>query len=1041
MRTLLHSSRILALGLGLYAATANGQASLPAARWGQATTVIGSTILVHGGKLDQNNSFSYSSAPNTAQLLSLDLSSGFTLDNPPWGDVDAPNGPALAFHSITAFSQQELLFFGGDPGPELPLSTRNDSAGTLWYAGHRGTWKTYPDGWAQQPMRRQYHSANSFHGRVFITGGEKVDGSDFGFRDPYVFNPWVSGSQFSALSSDASPPDLVGHSTITLPNGTLFVLGGYSRSTQQLQPLNTVYTYNIWDGSWSSFNTNGDVVPTGRRNFAAVLVGTDSVLIHGGADGSFLQGRSDGFLLSFSSRTWTSLPALDQALGARWDHAAFGIGNSVFFAYGYTSNGPASNALLLYDVPSGSFQGSYTPPGGLPNTNSPAIYPDNGGGGGGGGNSPPSGSGSGDSSPGGQDTTGNPGGSTSPPHNGQSGNDSKGNSTPIVLGSIFGGLAAAALVVVIIVVYRRRRNDRNNRRGWSGTSDDAEKLVVVGGFQRVPRGKGYGLVTRLLNVRPTTVYTQAPARERFDILGDEANSHYRRESRPRGYRTGTGDTGSSYGAGNLRRWGSLGNAPSAIGSLVTASVSSFKTTFGLNNPPPAPVQDLKGDSNNGGSRNLMAPPSAWRRGSSYTSNYHTDPFGDENGVEEEYQRAMGMQHEALKRASSSGTDEYSALILNRNPSEGVAQPIPDTSRHSNLAFIPLAPVVSGSTDPSQSHGSDEHHERQKTSATTHGTTIITPFADGSQRSGSPRVHSPTPYQLQRATSAGSRIGASLTRAISAVSTLFSGGHEYQSPRQRGKSLGGGVTATPYQYDYEDLRDPNPPPPMLGMGLLPIAESRGEDASRHASRFMSSSEGGVGTTSTGRPPLVLRALHGKSLSSLRTANSEALERLGTGNWNVIQRDETGSTRRTDGSLSSVPDSQYTDLVGENAMGDADSASMKWQDVVGQGGETRTVVESPVDLASRDTFFNDHPPLASLSGPSSPAGPRPIPPSKHVSYSLAQRMETLGRGADNAPSSPTARHHEPTSPRRPTYVLAPKPTLFIANPGRRGATDSS
>ncbi|PVG04485.1 galactose oxidase [Serendipita vermifera] len=1016
MRSRRRSPLLALLTLVLFVALTYGQGTLPESRWGQAATVIGNILLIHGGKTDPDNSYSYTSAPNTAQLLSLDLSTSFSLDSPPWTTVYAPNTPALAFHTITSYSMNELLLFGGDGGPDLALSTRNDSAGTLWLSGNaNATWTTRPDGWAGQPMRRIYHSANSYNGKVVITGGERADGSHSAFREPYVFQSWTAS--FSEGATDNGPPDLVGHAAITLPNGTMLLFGGHSESAAQLQPLNTIYTYNHFEGTWSSFTTQGDVVPEPRRNFAAVLVGSDSLIIHGGTDGE--NPRGNGFMFSLLSQQWRALPALGTELGARWDHSAFAVGQYAFFVYGYSSEGPASNALKLYDSQGDMFLAAYDPPGGNPNTNSPIIYPPSNNNNGGGDNHGNGNNGNtGNTTPTGDSNTGN----NSPSHP-SGGHEPSRSKTPVVIGSIFGVLGAIAVLVVIIIVYRRR-NDRHHKRGWSGHTEESEKAVMVGGFEAVPRGRGYGFVTKLLNIKPTAIYTQAPRRDRFDILGDE-EALDAAARQPRARRTGTSGSGNSWRAS---RWSSFGGAPSAIGSLVNASVSSLRSVFGIANIA-SPTRDYKEDSypGVGSTRKAAVPPSAWRRGSSYVSNNRVDPFGDEFGVEEEYQRAMALQHERLKRASTSGPDDYSALILNRQPSD--LQPVAETSRAGAIGYFPLATVPSVPSAPSESHGSESH--------TTHNTTIRTPAAESSHYYGSPRVHSPTLHpkesQLQRATSGGSRLGVTLTRTLSALSSLFNSSEQGHARSSRGRHI-----VAPPPYEYIDLRDPNPPPPMLGLGLIPIKEAGSEDGSRHVSRIVNYSEAGSnqGTGST-RPPLVLKALHGKSLSSLRTANSEALERLGTGNWDVIQRDDTTSSRRT--GATSGSESQFTDLGEDVGSG--------WKDIVGR--PDNAYVASPVDLnklpSPEQGTPNERAATVPIIGTNAPTGPRPIPPPKRVTYNLAQRIDALGlpdqpsTSLSRGPSPP----QEPTSPRRAhaTYGLVQKPTLFVANPEKRGRSDAS
>jgi hypothetical protein len=84
-------------------------------RWGIAFTTMSNKLYVHGGKTDPSNQYSYTSAPNTNDLLALDLSSSFSLDRTPWvllSGADVPDdlqGPALAFHTITAYSDDAAL--------------------------------------------------------------------------------------------------------------------------------------------------------------------------------------------------------------------------------------------------------------------------------------------------------------------------------------------------------------------------------------------------------------------------------------------------------------------------------------------------------------------------------------------------------------------------------------------------------------------------------------------------------------------------------------------------------------------------------------------------------------------------------------------------------------------------------------------------------------------------------------------------------------------------------------------------------------------
>jgi len=289
-------------------------------------------LYIHGGKIDQNNAYSYNSAPNTDELLALNFGKSFDLGSTPWSILNATGGPSVAFHTITAYSTSQALVFGGDAGTSVPLPTRNDSAWQLTIDGASASWTSRGEGWADQPMRRQYHSSIGYKDIVYITGGEKVDGSGLAFAQPNAFNP--SGPTFTAIAAANNPPGLVGHAALSLGDGRIVILGGLSRSTNALLPLDTVYIYDVAQSSWSTLAIGGSSIPVPRRNFAATVIDTDRILIHGGADASFQTALSDGAILDLKKLQWSAVPALNQSLGSRFDHTAVTVGTSVFFFFG-----------------------------------------------------------------------------------------------------------------------------------------------------------------------------------------------------------------------------------------------------------------------------------------------------------------------------------------------------------------------------------------------------------------------------------------------------------------------------------------------------------------------------------------------------------------------------------------------------------------------------------------------------------------------------------------------------------------------------------
>lgn len=289
-------------------------------------------MYIHGGKIDQSNAYSYTSAPNTNELLALNFERSFDLGSTPWTTLNATGGPLVAFHTITAYSTSQALVFGGDAGTSVPLPTRNDSAWQLTINGASASWTSRSEGWADQPMRRQYHSSVVYKDIAYIVGGEKADGSNIAFSEPYTFNP--SGQTFTAIPAANGPPALVGHAVLALGDGRIIVLGGLSRSTNALLPLDTIYIYNVAQSSWSTLVVGGSSTPVPRRNFAATVINTDKILIHGGADASIQTALSDGAILDLTKLQWSAVPALSGAVGGRFDHSAVTVGTSVLFLFG-----------------------------------------------------------------------------------------------------------------------------------------------------------------------------------------------------------------------------------------------------------------------------------------------------------------------------------------------------------------------------------------------------------------------------------------------------------------------------------------------------------------------------------------------------------------------------------------------------------------------------------------------------------------------------------------------------------------------------------
>ena len=247
----------------------------------------------------------------------------------------------MAFHSLSAYSASHMLMFGGlpDPNSDIVLLDRPDSAWTLDVdIIDSPSWVNESQGWANEPLRRIFHSASSSGGKVFITGGQKADGSQTAFSQHEVYD--YTGPAFTALPAANGPPDLYGHTSLVLRNGSLLVFGGYSQSQGTLLPFSTIWTLDTWadNFTWSTIRVDNATLPPGRRNFAAVVLSDGRILIHGGSDAVLQTTYSDGWILDTTKdpMVWIQVDSLS-ILGPRRDHMVVAIGSVVVFGFGASS--------------------------------------------------------------------------------------------------------------------------------------------------------------------------------------------------------------------------------------------------------------------------------------------------------------------------------------------------------------------------------------------------------------------------------------------------------------------------------------------------------------------------------------------------------------------------------------------------------------------------------------------------------------------------------------------------------------------------------
>ncbi|CAE6450433.1 unnamed protein product [Rhizoctonia solani] len=1056
----------------------------PEARWGQATTIIGSTLYVHGGKTDPYNMYSYSSAPSTNDLLSLDLSSSFAISDPPWTYVSgsstssASQGPSVAFHSLTAFDETAMLLFGGDGGSSMSSPSASNSAWLLNVStSNAPTWIEQSEGWANEPERSIRHSAVGSFGRVWITGGEKADGSNLPVDGNYVFQPSVPS--FDLLSTVGAPPVLVGHAAVRLGANMMLVFGGFHPSSNTMVNMNALWFVDtslptpIWTSSTAAGNT-----PTSRRDFACTVLGDGRVFLHGGADATLQTVYSDAAILdvSRSPMQWSTISGFEQ-IGARRNHMAVGIGSQVLIAFGYGADGPAPSSLQIFESGDNSWGSTFTPVPivtALPSASTPAItitntnLPTQ--------NTPHSTQSSGGSQsisqPANTQTTpgisshfsipgpvptksqpplshstrslssSTPSSSSSPLPTGSA--DGPSNLTKIAVGAVLAVIALIGLVLCCAYIALRKRKPIW-RRG------DGTARLISGEHGAGGASEGYGAdepkgipITnsswQALHPprRQWTLLglgTRQQGRERFDILHDEDIREF-------------GDMSAS--RTDVRRNGSVGSGRSTWGDIVNASASSLRVVGAALGIGQSPRQ----------SSYSATAPSA--HDSSSREKNVSDPF-------------LGPSERSLRAGPSTGLSVSRPRTFRQESSSSLREVV-YTNPFEDSSNDPLLPRSDGSKNGLRSPPSreelvsafrqqdleDHGHYDDSIIPTSFGTYGLA--ALGRPRSSSDLGHSSGSVSSHNATILGSgsatAVGSTSSHDHHSISLLnfvpsapvrrsdswwsrFSKGSmrgDRSAPLHEGFSLARrlsrGSDRPPKPDPFIDFRDPAPPPvrtmaPIRESGISPDASPAEPPLTRPPSVVI----GSVGA-------------HRRSASSLvtvQTADSAALEQMGQ--LDIIQRVRTASTHHTQyasqdsnpGSIEETNGSRFTrrprlSIVPASPSKTIEESQKESRTSTPSLSEDHgTIVASPTEITSS----------AGHSSPiklNTPLQARP----RRATGTVAERIADYERRMTQANSPTTPRKSpvgsepdqgRPRSQVRVEYGLVQRPELFIANPDGR------
>lgn len=954
-------------------------------RWGQATVMINDVLFVYGGKTDQFNSYSYTSAPNNNEILSLSLSSSFNTSSTPWRLLSTNNasstGPSLSWHTLSAFNTSCILLFGGQPGPNSPtvLVGLADSVYLLDVSDRdEPSWVTEPVSWANEPIRRIHHSsATSPVGSVYLVGGEKADSSNIGFSEHYIFDP--STPSFTLLPSDNGPPDITGQSTLMLSDGRLLVLGGYSPSSETLFPFSTIWVLDTSQSSasWSLVQISEGSLPAPRRAFAAAVIAGTKVLIHGGSDAALQNNFQDGWILDASQNpmVWTEIEALSQ-LGARRDHFAISYGSQVIFGFGYGATGGAPASLQIFSTDTGLFTTTFTPL--SPSSSQTQTLP-------GPSQSSTTTSRSSTHTFTSVHPTGTPHPSTGPGGGSDKPIDGKrNNTTAVAVGTVFGVIGLLVVVGVGAHFMRRHRPQVDTRRFLSlnaNDDDDGEmgQIPAVRSAQGpLTTGSRFGILNTLGLAAVITTATRSRnvrrASDRRDMLADEDTRDF---GAWYGARRQEGTSDSSWSLRSIIGPRKRSREPSVAGSTGAASWKEKADPFS----DEAALMASEGTGYSGTLRPYE------RRQSSYTNTRsYYDPFTDP--IEEEQFYNHNDEDDGL-----TPTPPYLHPLPRQLPTLRTILPVSQSGH-------PLTPLTERSSQNNLSVNTIPN------SVSSHSTLHESPFDSFSHVTSHTSLDPPKSPVLFTT----SIIGAPPTNKPIKRSDSWWSRFARTSFLDRG--------ASESSREMPDFRDPNPAPRLIAI------EERSPEGHSPTSQLSSSSQ--QGPLSVSRQPSMLRGLHNKSLSSVRTADTEAIEKM-AGTMDVAQLIRSGSRR--------------TVSTGTTVSLSIDTHQSSWNDgdygPGAHGVPELMTFASPIEMTEVERFshaaYATSAPVTSASSPS-----KSVPP---TSSSVAARIQQFeGRkshGEDTLLSSNTTKKRGQSV--SVNYGLIPRASLFVANPDHK--TNSS
>ena len=216
-----------------------------------------------------------------------------------WTEMNASGGwTGRTAHSSAALADGSIVLMGGEDSGGLPF--KNDT----WKSVDNGaTWilVNVSSGW----QGRYSHSTVALPDNSIVLTGGYIFGSwsEVGDRN----DTWRStdgGATWMLMNASSGWEARSGHSSVSLPDGSIVIMGGRSTSNNF---LNDVWRSTDKGASWKLVNSNPGW--TERGYFSSVVMADGSIVLIGGLGGSGQTARSDVWRSPDKGSSWILMNA------------------------------------------------------------------------------------------------------------------------------------------------------------------------------------------------------------------------------------------------------------------------------------------------------------------------------------------------------------------------------------------------------------------------------------------------------------------------------------------------------------------------------------------------------------------------------------------------------------------------------------------------------------------------------------------------------------------------------------------------------------